>query len=84
MSRLLAARLELILKCYNESMNKPITFLIAVLLVVVIATLAILWVLNVITQDQAIDLGVKLTAVLLIGLVASLAVGMLGKNTDEK
>jgi hypothetical protein len=65
-------------------MNKPITFLIAILLVVVLATLGILWVLNVITQDQAIDLGVKLTAVLLIGLVASLAVGMLGKNTDKK
>jgi hypothetical protein len=65
-------------------MNKPIVYLLISLLVAVIALLAVLRVLDVITTDQAMDLGVKLTAVLVIGLVASLVVGMLGKSQNKK
>jgi hypothetical protein len=71
--------------CYNKLiMQKPITFLLLALIIIVVAILAILWVLNVIAMEEAIDLGWKLVAVLAIGLGASLAVGMLGKNTAQK
>jgi NADH:ubiquinone oxidoreductase subunit H len=65
-------------------MNKPIIYLLLSLLVVVVALLAVLRVLDVITTDQAMDLGIKLTVVLVIGLAASLVVGMLGRNSDKK
>jgi hypothetical protein len=61
-------------------MNKPIIYLLLSLLVLALALLAVLRVLNVVTDDQAIDLGIKLTTVLAIGLVASLVVGMLGAS----
>jgi hypothetical protein len=65
-------------------MQKPITYLLAALIIIVVAILAVLAVLNVITMDEAIDLGWKLIAILVIGLVASLAVGFLGRNANTK